>query len=170
MAARQRPSGGANTPTPAETEHAHATTTAALQSLREAHDATLLALARITNPVERAKAALSVRRATTGDLASTTDDLFHDAVVEAYLSGRAAHGWYGYGALGEDLDLSRARIQQVVTGTWKGHAKPDPGAAQRRRAADQTRTVRALAASGLSHDEIAERTHLTVAQVADLTR
>lgn len=119
MATRQRPAGPGSQVSDHDTEQAARVLDRAVSDLARAHSAALEALAGIEHPVERAKAAMVVRRATTGTFALVTDDLFEAAVVEAYRSGKKAHGWYGYGALADQLDLSRARVQQIVNGTWR---------------------------------------------------
>jgi DNA-binding NarL/FixJ family response regulator len=169
MGGRVRPSGTVNVPTEAEVEETRRVVEASLRDLSEAADSVLLRLSRIHNPVERAKAALEVRRFSAADLTSVSDGLFRDAVIEAYAAGRAEHGWYGYGALAEDLGLSRARVQQIVTGTWKkdGEKESDRVAAIRQ-SADTSRAVRRMAAAGYSAEQIADDLKLSVPAVRDL--
>lgn len=119
MAARQRPAGPGAQVSDEDTAQAAAVLASVLADLSAAHAAAVQALTGITHPVERARAAMLVRRATTGSLALSTDDVFEAAVVEAYTRGKQSHGWYGYGALADQLGLSRARVQQVVNGTWR---------------------------------------------------
>lgn len=169
MAGRVRPSGSANVPSPEEREQASKACADAVAILNDAMDAVVVTLGRIVNPVERAKAALEVRRFSGAEVTGATDGLFRDAVIEAYTAGRAEHGWYGYGALAEELGLSRARVQQVVSGTWKKADKPDSArVASLRAAADQTRTVRRLAGAGHDPATIAQETGLSVEAVSDL--
>lgn len=122
MASRQRPAGPGAQISERDAAQARKVLDRALRDLTRAHGAVLDALAGIEHPVERAKAAMIVRRTTTGPLASITDDLFEISVIEAYTAGKASHGWYGYGALADQLDLSRARVQQIVNGTWRTKA------------------------------------------------
>lgn len=119
MAARQRPAGPGAQISDRDAAQARAVLSRVLDDLSAAHAAAVHALADIEHPVERARAAMLVRRATTGDLASFTDDVFESAVIEAYTTGKKSHGWYGYGALADQLGLSRARVQQVVNGNWR---------------------------------------------------
>lgn len=155
-------------PTPADIEQARTIVEASVQQLSEAANAVLLALGQIRNPVERAKAVMEIRRYTTHDLAALTDGLFRDALIEAYTVGRAEHGWYGYGALAEELGLSRTRVQQVVNGTWKGGRKDNDLVASLRAGAEQARTVRRLAAAGWTTEQIGAETGLSVEAVGDL--
>lgn len=123
MAARQRPAGPGAQISERDAAQARIVCSQVLADLADAHAAARDALAGIDHPVERARAAMLVRRTTTGDLAASTDDLFEAAVIEAYTTGKNSHGWYGYGALADQLSLSRAYVQQVVKGTWR---KPAP--------------------------------------------
>lgn len=169
MAGRVRPSGSVNVPTEAESAEARTIVAAARRDLAEAADSVTIRLSRIANPVERAKATMEIRRFTASDLTAVTDGIFRDAVIEAYARGKAEHGWYGYGALAEELDLSRARVQQVVNGSWKKRDEKDPALVESiRDEAQRTRTVRRLAAAGRPVEEIVEETGLSAAAVKDI--
>lgn len=128
MATRQRPAGPGAEISEHDAAQARIVCSGVLADLADAHAAARDALAGIDHPVERARAAMIVRRATAGDLSAVTDDLFEAAVIEAYTTGKKAHGWYGYGALADQLDLSRARVQQIVNGTWRKPATTKPAA------------------------------------------
>lgn len=168
MAGRTRPVDWVNPPTAEQIAEADTATTAALRTLDEAAETALLTVARISHPVERAKAAMRVRQHTTTEMATVTDELFRDAVVEAYARGRAEHGWYGYGALAEELGLSRARVQQVVNGTWKGAAKDTGRVTALRESADRARQVKQYARAGRTAPEIARTLGMSPAEVRDL--
>lgn len=169
MSGRVRPSGTVNVPSEAEVSEAREIVAACVHDLTDAANSVVLRLSRIHNPVERAKAAMEIRRFIVGDLSVVTDDLFRDAVVEAYAAGRAEHGWYGYGALSEDLGLSRARVQQVVNGTWKKNGEKDSERmAAIRKSADLSRAARRMSMAGHSAEQIAEELSISVPAARDL--
>lgn len=136
MATRQRPAGPGVHVSDEDAIQATAVLTQVLADLDEAHRVACDHLATIAHPTERAKAIMTVRRTTIGPLASRTDDLFEDSVVAAYTAGKKGHGWFGYGALAEQLDLSRARVQQIVNGTWR-KAAPKPAKIAKKAGADK---------------------------------
>jgi hypothetical protein len=130
MATRQRPAGPGVHVSEEDAVQARIVLERVLDDLDTAHRTARDALATIAHPTERAKAIMAVRRATVGPLAARTDDLFETSVVDAYTVGKKGHGWFGYGALAEQLDLSRARVQQIVKGTWRN--KPTKSAAAKK--------------------------------------
>jgi hypothetical protein len=171
MAGRVRPSGSVNVPTEEQAEEARGAVEAAQQDIARAVDSVAVRLQRISNPVERAKAAAQVRTFASSEVGAVADEMFRAAVIEAYHRGRSEHGWYGYGALGDALGMSRARVQQVVNGSWKGKSKKDSEQVESlREDADRTRAVRRLAGSGYEAEQIAEMTGLSVSVVRDMSR
>lgn len=171
MGDRTRPYGAVNAATPEQVAHAQHVLSRAHDDLTEAVAAIVVRLNDIDNPIERAKAAAAIIQTLRSPLSDPVETLLRAALMQAYEDGRSEHGWFGYGALGEQLGMSRAKVQQILTGTYK-----DPTKAQSRQMAevkhraDARRQARRYRAAGWSTQDIATALGVSTAEAADLTR
>lgn len=155
--ARRRSTGTATVASAEQHAQAESVVAECVAEINTTIESVFLRLNRIEHPVQRAKAVYAVRRLV-GESAGSWDPILRDAVLEAYALGKSGSGWYGYGALAEDLGVSRARVQQIVTGSWKPGEKDQAGVEALRERARQDRLARQGIASdagvgGLDDDE-----------------
>lgn len=91
-----------------------------------------------------------------------------EALIQAYEHGQAESGWYGYAAIGEQVDLSTARVRQIIHDMQPGQNKPTQSTAKSRDEIRRIREARRLIAQGYSRAQVSRETGLTPSEIRKL--
>jgi hypothetical protein len=91
-----------------------------------------------------------------------------DSLAQAYELGQSKSGWYGYGAIAEQIGLSTSRVRQILFDVNEGQARDD-SATQLREHAVRCREAVKLLKKGVLPKEVARVTGLPVKEVKTLS-